>query len=99
MISRRDGRRTREPRNGRDLDDAERLEPAKRFADRGLARPELARDLGLDDPRARRVAPVEDGLEEPILDLVGKDAAGERSGGGHGQPLSARSRSPVRPPT
>ena len=58
----------------RDLDDAERLEPAERLADRGLARPELAGDLGLDDPRIRRVVAVEDAVEDPVLDLVGQDA-------------------------
>ena len=42
----------------RDLDHAERLEPAQRLADRRLAGAELAGDLRFDDPRVRRVVAV-----------------------------------------
>ncbi len=63
------GRRTRAPRNAVRLHDPQGLEVAQRLADGRLARPELPGDPGLDDPGARRVAAVEDRLEEVILDL------------------------------
>ena len=84
------------PAERRDLDDAERLEPAQRLANRRLARPELAGDLRLDDPRVGRMVAGEDALEDPILDLVGQDAARDRIRAiAIGRRLSARSRWPA----
>ena len=54
--SSRDGRRTRAPRNGGDLHDAQRLEVPQRLAHRRLAGAQLAGDPGLDDPGPGRVA-------------------------------------------
>src|SRR5207245_94349 len=65
-----------------DLHDAECLEATERFADRRLARPELAGDLRLDDPGVGRVPTAHDPLEEALADLVCEDAPGEGGLGG-----------------
>ena len=64
---------------GRDLDEAQRLESAQGLADGRLAGPELARYPRFDDPGVRRVVPGEDRLQEPVPDLVCKDGARDGS--------------------
>ena len=73
---------------GGGLHDAQRLEVAQRLPHRGLARPELPGNPGLDDPGARRVATVKDRLEQAILDLIAQDAARDRGFARHGGGVS-----------
>ena len=89
-----DGRRTRAPRKAvvSTTPSASRSRRASRTG--RLARPELPGDPGLDDPGARRVAAVEDGLEEAILDLVAQDAARDRGVARHDRAVSPSCRRP-----
>src|SRR5207237_1373445 len=52
---------------------AELLEVAQRLAHRRLAAVQLAGDLRLDEPLARRVLARHDALQDALLDLVAQD--------------------------
>ena len=62
------------------VDAAELLEIAQRLAHRRLAALQLARDLRLHEPLARRVRPGHDALEDVVLDLVAQERLVERAG-------------------